>query len=59
MWGKRNSVVDRSKVEEAQIRWSFQKSKDEVICEKLGQGGGVGTGDVRTMENTWHREAVW
>lgn len=44
---------------EAHIRWSFQKSKDEVICTRLGQRGRVGTGDVKTVENAWHREAMW
>lgn len=36
-------MMERSGVEEAHIRWSSEKSKDEVICEKLGQGGSVDT----------------
>lgn len=36
-------MVERSKLKEGHIRWSFEKSKDEVICEKLGQGGRVDT----------------
>lgn len=36
-------MVEGSEVEEAHIRWSSEKSKDEVICEKLGQGGSVDT----------------
>lgn len=56
--GVRNSVVERNKVEETHIRLSFQKNKDEVICERFGQRGRVGTGDAGTVENAWNREAM-
>ena len=58
MWGNKNPVVERGQAEEAHNRWSFEESKDEVICEKLGQGGGANTGDVSTVENVWQREAM-
>lgn len=51
-------MVEGSEDEEAHIRWSSEKSKDEVICEKLGKGGSVDT-DVRTVENAWQRERLY
>lgn len=41
MWGNRSLVVENSKAEEAHVRWPFQKSKDEAICEEEGQEAGL------------------